>query len=200
MLLQIQRNGAPAVCKSFSYLLTGVAKAAGMRARPVVAADSFDKYCRISHAMTEVWVTEVNHWILMDSMSNVMYALNGEPASAIAIYDAVHTGQLANIRTIHFRGALSAVDPDYLRSLFQHLYVGMTNATFDGYQVCFACSKPITFAHLSTRFSPDYQSAGKEIGSVSGFGLICSGIVFVIIGQGEAKWRLAESGLMMFEA
>ncbi len=196
VLLAGQRNGASAVCKSFSYLLAGVAEASGMRARPMVVADSFDKYCRVSHAMTELWVPQVSRWVLMDSMKDVLYALNNEPASALDIYNAVHAGHLASIRTICFNGESRPVDPSYISSLFQHLYIGMTNAVFDGYQVCFACSKPITFAHLSNDFSPDYPTAGKQIGLATGFGLICVGIALISIGRKQVGWLRLVSGLI----
>ncbi len=183
VLLPAQRNGAPAVCKSFSYLLTGVAEAAGMRGRAIVAADSFDKYCRISHALTELWVPAVGHWVLMDSMSDLMYALGNQPASAVDVYDAVHAGHAGSVRTVRVNGESSKADQSYVRSLFQHLYVGMRNATFDGYQVCFACAKPITFAHLSTGFSSDYPTVGKQTALIGSFALVCGGAALIIVGR-----------------
>ena len=54
----------------------------------------------------------------------------------------------------------------------------MTNAIFDGYEVCFACAKPIDFAHLTNGYSRPYPSGLKRglffVGLLAfGLGLLC---------------------------
>ncbi len=160
ILLQ-QRQGSWAICKRFAHLLAGAAESAGMRARVIVVSSTLYKSAPASHTMAEIWIPELCRWVLMDAMLDLMFTVDQRPASALDVYQAVHARRLSHIETVHDQ-IPGRVRNTAVQEEFRHLYVAMSNATFDGYRVCFACEQSIPFAHLSSEFSPDYPAGWKK--------------------------------------
>jgi hypothetical protein len=122
----------------------------------------------------------------MDAMLDLMFIVDQRPASALDVYEAVHANRLERIQTAHDR------IPGRLRNAavkeeFRHLYIAMSNAIFDGYRVCFACEQPITFAHFSNEFSPDYPGRWKKA---------ALGITFLTTLSGSILWFLAAAQML----
>lgn len=183
LILAAQRDGAPAVCRRFSYLLVGAIESIGMQARLVIVSHDYYKSYVDAEVMTEIWIPELGHWVLMDAMPDVMYTVSDSPASALDVYDAVRTRQTARIKIIGYGGATRPVDERLTQREFKHVYIALTNALFDGYRVCFSCRKPISFAHLTTSYSPDYPSSQKKVAlAASGIGLLFGLLSLTIFG------------------
>lgn len=158
--------------------MVGAAESAGLEARVVIASFTFWKIPGTEgHVMAEVWIPELKKWVLMDPMWDLMFTVNGVPASALEIYNSVRQ----NPGSINVIGNLSCpyVDKKALRCEFAHLYVSMTNALFDGYRVEFLGKNPINFAHLVTDSSPRYPNFEKFGALVLGF-LACECCVFTL--------------------
>jgi hypothetical protein len=194
VILQAQRNGFSAVCKRFAYLMVGAAESTGMQARVITFTDGFSKPNGVGHVITEIWVPELRKWVLMDPMWDLMFTINGAPASAMDIYTAVHNGKVRSILTAHHGTLQNVTDPLGVKREFQHLYVAMSNAVFDGYQVCFSCDKPITFAHLSSGSNPSYPTALKGTAFALGSISIISGICMISFSAFELAKRRCMKG------
>ena len=131
--------------------------------------------------MAEIWVPELQKWVLMDPMWDLMFVTNTTPASAMDVYDAAHADKMGLIHAIHNGKLQEIADPAIVKKRFQHLYIAMSNAVFDGYRVCFACEKPITFAHLTNEFSPSYPTALKGMAVALGSLTAVSGLTIVLL-------------------
>jgi hypothetical protein len=166
-IIAAQRAGAWAVCRQFSYLMVAVAESAGMDARVVTVTSSFWKGAKYGHVMTEVWIPNLKKWVLMDAMWDVTYTVDGAPASALDVYDAVRLNGVYSVNEVG-RHSCSSVDRIALQGEFRHLFIAMTNALFDGYGVRFFGKKTIWFAHLTTPQSPSYPSNAKSIAVLFG--------------------------------
>ncbi len=77
-------------------MFAGALVAGGLDARVVSAnADLYD--WSVGHTLVEVWIPELGHWVLMDSMADVTYCVDGRPASLLDVYDAVNEGDVGRI-------------------------------------------------------------------------------------------------------
>jgi hypothetical protein len=170
-LIEEQHRGRPATCRRFSYVLVGAAASVGMKARVVIVAESFFKGHDPSHVMSELWIPELHNWVLMDAMWDNLYVLDGRPASAVDIYNAVHSNRAGRVSLMHAGVPAQIQKRQDLEREFKNLYIPRTNALFDGYQVCFLCAKEISFVHLATPHSSEYpvrfKRALTSIGIVS---------------------------------
>ena len=163
LILAEQRNGAPANCRQFSYLMVGAIESIGMQSRVLLVSRDFWKSYVDGHIMTEVWIPELSRWVLMDAMFDVMYTVNGAPASAVDIYDAVRLNKTYLVNVIGNDDLIAPVNQRFLERAFRHMYIAMTNALFDGFRVCFACEKSIQFAHLTNNYSRAYPTLHKRV-------------------------------------
>jgi hypothetical protein len=192
VILAEQRNGAPANCRQLSYLMVGAIESIGMQARVLLVTWDFWKSYVDGHIMTEVWIPELSRWVLMDAMYDVMYTVNGAPASAVDIYDAVRLNKTYLVNVIGNDGLIAPVNQRFLERAFRHMYIGMTNALFDGFRVCFACEKSIQFAHLTNDYSPAYPTLQKRVALFLG-GIALSLGVGILVGAAYlTRFRLAD--------
>jgi Transglutaminase-like superfamily len=152
------RAGAPANCRAFSYALVGAALGAGIPARVIIVMESFFKTRQPSHVMAELWAQELNRWVLVDAMLDDIYFADGVPASAGQIYAAIQNGDLHKVSVLRSGIQMPYPKPDDLRRQFRNLFISLTNAVFDGYQVSFFSSKRIRFAHLTTAQNVDFPN------------------------------------------
>lgn len=192
LILSAQRAGAPAVCRRFAYLMVGAAESAGMRSRVVIVANTFWKRDD-GHVMTEVWIPDIGKWVLMDSMWDLTYFVDGVPASATDVYNAVHLGKINSI-SVHRDGSTAVpFDRGLMERRFTHLYLPLSNAFFDGYRVCFACDKKIAFEHLTTKYSPAYPMLMKQTGLYAGIASIAVGLFFSVASIRKTAFLLNKS-------
>jgi hypothetical protein len=179
-ILHAQRQGAPANCRQFSFLMAGAIESAGMRGRVVIASGGFWKWCRDGHVMTDVWIPMLRKWVLMDSMWDVMYTVDGKPASALETYDAARQNRADRIAVVGYDLKIRSVEPDLIRRQFKHLYFALTNTFFDGYRVCLTCNKQIRFAHYSNSYSSSYPSFQKKTALSAGCLCLVGGFGFLV--------------------
>jgi hypothetical protein len=118
-----------------------------------------------AHTLVEVWIPELGKWVLMDSMFNAMFLVDGKPASLVEIYRAVSVGQSDRL-VLERNGAVTepapTLDKPYL-SLFRHLFYRNATVLFDAlprYQYFFG-SRGIGIVHFSGEGIPDYPERQK---------------------------------------
>ena len=134
LLLAQQRQGVQGACRRFAYVYLGALLSAGLNARVVNWASSFyDRDGVRGHTLVEVWIEELDTWVMMDSMSDFEFLVDDSPASLIDVREAIVRGESHRVTADHpSLGRFSvALTPEDLR----HIYVSQTNAVFDGYSV-----------------------------------------------------------------
>jgi hypothetical protein len=149
-LLDEQRQGVPGACRRFSYIFLGALLSAGLDARIVCFTSSLRRRGLNSHVMVEVWIEELRQWVLMDPTYDTLVLVDGNLASALELQAAVVAERHGAI-TFDRGGGDRMPHPSqksYGRCC-RHLFVGMSNATFDGYAVRLVGRKRIGFLHYS---------------------------------------------------
>lgn len=147
-LLARQRHGISRSCRRFAYVFAGALLASGLDSR-IVSLTSGIYDSSNSHTLVEVWIQEINKWVVMDSMYNTALFVDRKPPSLIEVHDAIR----ADPARVTFERNGSTTEPtprldDNYIALFQHLWCAMTNALFDGYRVSLFGSKRIEFTHF----------------------------------------------------
>ena len=175
-LLRAMRQGAPATCRNFSFLMVAVLTCLGMRSRVVIVSATHWKTNTDGHIMTEVWIPELGKWVVMDAMWDGLYTVGGIPASALEVCDAAQADRLEHVQFVGIRSPVA--DHSSTKRVFRHLYVSMSNATFDGYGVRLVGSKRISFAHLVCRYSPRFPLAEQRIALVLSAASFLAGLIF----------------------
>jgi len=163
VLLQELRAGEPGACRRFSYTLLGALLAAGFDARFVVFASRLRRHRALFHAVVEVWIEEMDQWVLLDPTYDCIVLINGKVASAIDLLLAVESG---NPSSIVFERNGSVLEPfpgiDFLNQCCRHLFLARSNAIFDGYGVRIIGPKRIDFLHYSPQ-GTKYPNGFKKI-------------------------------------
>jgi hypothetical protein len=96
-------------CLSLATVFVDAARARGMLARPVALAVR-DGSAYEGHAVGEVWSPELRKWVLVDPTYGITYTVNGRPADALELHDAMTGGRTAAIRVVRDPRA-EALDP-----------------------------------------------------------------------------------------
>jgi hypothetical protein len=121
---QQMRQGHPVLCGNLAEIYAALCNSVGLTARPVglsvaIQNGSFGLY---THAGTEVWIEDFGGWIYQDPLFNCYWTINSKPASALALHDAVMSGQTIAYapRTSQVEEGLrnSYIDP---RLYFRHI-------------------------------------------------------------------------------
>lgn len=187
VLVRRQQQGIPGTCRRFAYVFAGALLAGGMESRFVGAASGLHDADEC-HVFVEVWIPQLNHWVAMDSMNNVTYGIDGEPASLLQLYDAANTGRLKHI-TFERDGSTTEPAPsiDYLGRTCHHLIYSTNNAYFDGYHVGFGGPKRLTFAHFSDYGFGNYPEQLKNLLLAGG----CSALIASLCFGVGVIWRVA---------
>lgn len=161
-LLRQQRSGVPGACRRFSYILLGALLSAGFDARLLFFASSPYRRQVILHAIVEVWIVELNQWVLLDPTHDCIMMIGGRAASAIELLSIMEDGDSA--RVVFDRNG-SALEPVPRAKFFgkccRHLFLGLSNAVFDGYSVRMFGAKRIHFMHYGK--SQKYPELSKRI-------------------------------------
>jgi len=118
------KRGAPVLCGNLSDIYVALCEAAGLTARVVglsvaVQGGSFGVD---THAGAEVWIPEMGGWIYQDPTFNVYWEVEGQPASALSIHDALMEGRPFDFSP-HNKTAETALRSYYLdpRLYFRHI-------------------------------------------------------------------------------
>lgn len=89
------RQGRPVLCGNLAEIYVALCEAAGVVARPVglslmVRDGTFGSD---THAGAEIWVPEMGGWIYQDSTFNCHWEIDGKPASALQLHQALMDGR-----------------------------------------------------------------------------------------------------------
>lgn len=121
---QRMRKGEPVLCGNLAEIYVALCEAAGLTARAVglslmVRDGTFGSD---THAAAEIWIPEMGGWIYQDPTFNCYWEVDGKPASALQLHDALMDG-----RAIEFASqnpeAESLIQRYYIdpRLLFRHI-------------------------------------------------------------------------------
>lgn len=108
VLERIETGGA-FNCLSLATVFVDAARSRGLLARRVALAVR-DNSPYEGHAVGEVWSPELGKWFVVDPTYGLTYTLNGRPADALELHDAVASGRTSAIRVVRDPGA-EALDP-----------------------------------------------------------------------------------------
>ena len=89
------RQGKPVLCGNLADIYVALCEASGIVARQVglslmVRDGSFGSD---THAGAEIWIPEMGGWVYQDSTFNCYWELDGKPASALALHNALMDGR-----------------------------------------------------------------------------------------------------------
>jgi hypothetical protein len=109
------RQGKPVLCGNLAEIYVALCESMGLVARTVgLSLMVRDGTFGIdTHAGAEVWVPEMGGWIYQDSTFNCYWEIDGKPASALQLHDALMEGRPIK---------LVSADPT-AESLVRHYYV-----------------------------------------------------------------------------
>lgn len=89
------KNGQPILCGNLAEIYVALCEAAGLTARAVgmslMVRNGF--LGNDTHAAAEVWIQEMGGWIYQDPTFNCYWEVDGKPASAIGLHDALVGGR-----------------------------------------------------------------------------------------------------------
>lgn len=85
------RNGKPVLCGNLAEIYAALCEAMGLTARAVGLSVAVQKglFGVDTHVGAEVWIPEMGGWIYQDPTFNCYWQLDGKPASAMQLHDAV---------------------------------------------------------------------------------------------------------------
>jgi len=89
------KQGEPVLCGNLADIYVALCEAVGLTARQVGLSVAVQNglFGVDTHAGAEVWVPEYGGWVYQDPTFNAYWELDGRPASALAIHDAVMDGR-----------------------------------------------------------------------------------------------------------
>ena len=88
-------RGEPVLCGNLAEIYVALCEAEGVTARTVGLSVAFqnDNFGADIHAGVEVWIEEMGGWIYQDPTFNCYWIIDGKPASALTLHDAVMSGR-----------------------------------------------------------------------------------------------------------
>jgi hypothetical protein len=118
------RQGQPVLCGNLAEIYVAFCESAGLIARTVglslmVRDGSFGSD---THAGAEIWIPELGGWIYQDPTFDCYWTIDGRPASALQLHNALMGGQQVQPVTMNAR-AKALVQKYYVdpRLLFRHI-------------------------------------------------------------------------------
>ena len=92
---QQMRQGKPVLCGNLAEIYVALCEAAGLTARVVgLSVLVRDGYFGVeTHAAAEIWIPEMGGWVFQDPTFNCYWEIDGKPASALSLHDAVMDGR-----------------------------------------------------------------------------------------------------------
>jgi hypothetical protein len=85
------RQGLPVLCGNLAQIYVALCEAAGLTAR-TVGMDMMARggnLGRDAHAGAEIWIPEMGGWVYQDPTFNCYWNVDGKPASALVLHDAL---------------------------------------------------------------------------------------------------------------
>lgn len=85
------KHGQPVLCGNLAQIYVALAESLGLTARTVglsVAVQN-GQFGIDTHAAAEVWLPEMGGWIYQDPTFNLYWQIDGKPASAMQLHDAI---------------------------------------------------------------------------------------------------------------
>ena len=186
LLLQELRSGEPGACRRFAYILLGAVLSAGFDARFVVFASRLRRRRVLFHAVVEVWIEEMDQWVLLDPTYDCIVLIHGKLASAIDLVRAVESGDPSSI-VFERNGSLLKPVPKiaFLNQCCRHLFLARSNAIFDGYGVRMFGPKRIDFLHYSP-CGTKYPNGSKQL--LIGLTIVCAVVSIAIWTLSVVAW------------
>ncbi len=88
-------RGEPVLCGNLAEIYAALCEAAGLTARTVGLSVAVQNglFGIDTHAGAEVWIKELGGWIYQDPTFDCYWKVDGKPASALTLHDAVMTGR-----------------------------------------------------------------------------------------------------------
>ena len=85
------RLGEPVLCGNLAQIYVALCEASGLTARPVGLSVAVQNglFGLDTHAGAEIWVPEMGGWIYQDPTFNCYWEVDGKPASAMLLHDAL---------------------------------------------------------------------------------------------------------------
>jgi hypothetical protein len=92
------KEGTPVLCGNLAEIYVGLAQAAGLTARTVGLSVLVQNgmFGTDTHVGAEVWLSEIGGWVYEDPTFDCYWEIDGEPASALALHDALMNGRRIN--------------------------------------------------------------------------------------------------------
>jgi hypothetical protein len=89
------KSGKPVLCGNLAEIYVALCEASGLTARAVGLSVAVQNggFGIDTHAAAEVWVQEMGGWLYQDPTFNCYWNIDGKPASALALHDAVMLGK-----------------------------------------------------------------------------------------------------------
>jgi hypothetical protein len=191
-LLARQRRGVPGACRRFAYVFAGALLAGGLDSRVVEIASGLNDEDP-AHMLVEVWIPSLQRWVLMDSMFNTMFRVDGEPASAIDVHRmvAVDPSRVALDRGGATTEPVAQLDGAYL-AMFRHIFVSRRSALFDAQR---AWPRHRSFVHYASANVEPYPQQLKLWLLVVSFGSWCVAIGWLAVAtRWFIRWRSDAAG------
>jgi hypothetical protein len=118
------RQGKPVLCGNLAEIYVALCESAGLVARSVglslmVRDGTFGSD---THAGAEIWIPEMGGWIYQDPTFNCFWTVDGRPASALQLHNALMSGREIKAVAADAKGQ-ALVDSYYVdpRLLFRHI-------------------------------------------------------------------------------
>lgn len=169
-LIQEMQEGTPGACRQLAYTLVGALLSDGFHARVVSVDRNFNERAARSHTISEVWISALRKWVIMDATLDRTYLVDGQPASVLDVHDVLRSGVSSRLT---FQGSSLRRIPHINAFLprFRHIYALQTNGVFDGYGVDLFRSKRLRFLHLVDTLAEPFPETQKNLallGSILG--------------------------------
>lgn len=153
-------GGQSGACRRCAFLLTGALVALGFRARLISCAAGFFE-SDDSHCMTEVWITELGKWVLLDPTHDVLFRIEGQLAGLYEVFSALRNGG-ALILEQGQAAQRSPVSVDYYRVVLKHIFVARTNEFFQDHHDRLWGFRRTSYLHFFDETVPAYPQKRKS--------------------------------------
>jgi hypothetical protein len=85
------KDGKPVLCGNLAEIYVALCEAMGLTARTVGLSVAVQNglFGIDTHAAAEIWLPEMGGWIYQDPTFNCYWTIDGKPASALSLHDAI---------------------------------------------------------------------------------------------------------------
>jgi hypothetical protein len=100
-----RRHGNRGFCAQYAIVFAQACQSLGLHVR----------YGELGHFLTEVWIDELGHWVVMDPTEDVYYERDGAPLRGRELDEAAWKGRPRGIVKVRFDGGREAVTAEELK-------------------------------------------------------------------------------------